>query len=276
MSIERILINGQPATDISVMDRGLQYGDGLFETMRVIEGDIPLWSYHIQRLRRGCERLLLSEPQESQLKQEISQLLANDGDAIIKVILTRGQGQRGYRPPAQAAITRVVMRFDRQQLPASYWQSGIALCVCHTRLSTQPLLAGIKHLNRLEQILATNEIDENRYQEGLMCDYSDNIIEAVSHNVFAAMAGELLTPALTGCGVEGVMREVVLQLAQQENIPVKITTISKNELKLMDEVFLTNSVHGIWPVTTIDDHQYAVGEWTGMLRDKIAKLLPYP
>jgi 4-amino-4-deoxychorismate lyase len=271
----RILVNGKSASEIPVMDRGLQYGDGLFETMTVINGEIPFWSYHMQRVKRSCERLLLPIPNEIQLKQEIKQLLTGDADAILKLILTRGLGQRGYRPSTETDMTRILMCFDRPQLPESYWESGVATCVCHTRLATQPLLAGMKHLNRLEQILASKEIDENHYQEGLMCDYSDNIIEATSHNVFAVMAGELLTPELTSCGVEGVLRDYVLDLAQKENIPTRVTNITKSELKLLDEVFLTNSVHGIWPVMRIEDNTYPVGEWTARLRDKIAKILPY-
>lgn len=275
MPTNRILVNGLPADDIPIMDRGLQYGDGLFETMSVIKGEIPLWTYHLQRLQRGCARLLLPEPNETLIKQEINQLIKGGDDAIIKLVITRGQGQRGYRPATDAGVTRILLSFDRPRLPVSYWESGIAMCVCHTRLATQPLLAGIKHLNRLEQILATNEFDENRYQEGLMCDYSDNIIEATSHNVFAVMAGELLTPELTGCGIEGVMRDYVLELAQQQNIPVKVANIAKSELKLLDEVFLTNSAHGIWPVSSIEDNNYPLGEWTANFRDKIAKILPY-
>ena len=272
---DRMQVNGKEVAEISLMDRGLHYGDGLFETMRVINGKIPLQSYHVKRLLRDAERLALPRLDATQLQQEITALASDYDDGIIKVILTRGAGQRGYRPPTGADVTRILLGFERHQLPASYWQKGIAMCVCHTSLSTQPLLAGIKHLNRLEQVLASREIDESRHQEGLMCDYDDNIIEATSHNIFVVMAGELLTPELSSCGVQGIMRDYVLELAQKENIPVRQTTIAKSELPLFDEVFVTNSVHGIWPVTAIEEHTYSPGNWTTMLRDQVAQILPY-
>jgi len=275
MSANKILINGKTATHISAMDRGLHYGDGLFETISVIRGEIPLWNYHINRLKRSCARLLLPIPDESQLLNEINQLCAGHDYIVIKVIITRGTSERGYQRPAHTETSRIVCAFQRPELPRSYWDAGVKVSICNTHLARQPLLAGIKHLNRLEQILASNEYSAKDYQEGLVGDYNNNVIEATSHNIFMVMSGEILTPNLSDCGVEGIMREYVLNLAQKENIPIKITSISFTDLKAMDEVFLTNSVHGIWPVKRINTQDYPVGALTRSFRDQVARILPY-
>ena len=274
MSDVNILLNGKPESCISAMDRGLHYGDGLFETISVVAGEIPFWQYHVKRLARSCQRMMLPMPDEVQLLNEIKQLITDNRDVIVKLILTRGEAERGYHLPANPQPSRLVYAFEKVNSPTDYWESGINARICHTRLATQPALAGIKHLNRLEQILARSEWHNSDIQEGIMCDICGNVIEATSHNIFMVKSGEILTPSLSECGVEGIMRDFVLDLARQEKIPFKITTIPLDQLDAMDEVFLTNSIHGIWPITKIGEKMYPLGELTGYIRDKVASLLP--
>ena len=175
---QRCWINGVEQPDIAVADRGLQYGDGLFETLAVFDGQCPRFLDHYQRLSAGCDRLGLPQPDETLLLQEVAQAAQGKNKAVIKLIVTSGAGGRGYSRPAKLQTTRIVMLHDWPEYPQTNWQEGIALRFCQTRLGCNPTLAGIKHLNRLEQVLARNEWQGNEDAEGLMLDMNGNVIEA--------------------------------------------------------------------------------------------------
>ncbi|MEW5755921.1 MAG: aminodeoxychorismate lyase [Pseudomonadota bacterium] len=267
-----MIINGIPATQISAQDRGLHYGDGLFETLRVTDGQPEWWSRHMTRLTHGCARLAIPLPDLDRLHHEALELTHDCARGVLKIILTRGSGGRGYRLPDTITPTRILSLHPYPTYPAAYWAEGVCVRLCDLRLARQPALAGIKHLNRLEQILARNEWQDETITEGLLRDAEDNFIEATMSNLFLVRDGVLTTPDLSGCGVRGIMRDLVLEQAEAHGIPTMITPVQSPHLMAADEVFLTNSIIGLWPVKQIISlKSYAVGPITRRLSACIAE-----
>lgn len=266
-----ILVNGAAHDEITVLDRGFQYGDGLFETIKVTQAAPEFWDRHMARLAAGCERLGIPAPDPALLRRESMQLCANAQNGVLKIIVTRGAGGRGYNPPAAPTPNRIVALFPAPDYPESLAADGIRLCVCETRLADQPRLAGLKHLNRLEQVLARAEWRDEGINEGLMFDIADSLIEGTMSNVFLVRDGALHTPDLLRCGVKGILRGVVLELAQNLGIEAHVRRIGHDALSGADEVFVTNSVIGIWPVRQIEDRSYRPGPVTTKLHNALAR-----
>src|SRR5690554_6342212 len=251
-----ILINGRPENRIEVADRGLQYGDGLFETIAYRNSQLEFISEHLSRLLEGCKRLkiVFSAEQQQLLINEVHavcQQLKND--AVIKVILTRGAGGRGYRYQADMQTTRIISTHPLPIYPATH-ASGITVRICQQRLASNPSLAGIKHLNRLEQILARNEWQDDTIAEGLMFDHQERLIEGTMSNVFLVQGNQLWTPELSNAGIAGIMRQKLIETAQQLGITINVTSLNVEQLKQADELFVCNSLIGIWPITQIADY----------------------
>lgn len=249
-----MLVNGQPGNQIDAADRGLHYGDGLFETIAVRNGKTQLWSAHMARLAEGCSRLGIAQPDLSQLAVEAAQLCTDIEKGVLKIIITRGSGGRGYRVPEVTRPTRLLQLHPWPAMADD--ATPFNLRRCHTVLGCNPTLAGIKHLNRLEQVLARNEWNDESIQEGVMTDIHGNVIEGISSNLFAVRHGKLLTPEVKRCGVAGVMRGKVLALAEELGIASEITTIHCDEMAQMDEVFMSNSILGIRPVVSFEQTHY--------------------
>jgi len=264
--IKRILLNGEPAEHIHILDRGLQYGDGLFETMRVQDGQLPLWPYHWRRLQKGCERLAIPLPEQALLENEMKALVSTEKQAVLKLILTRGKGERGYAAPVPSHPSRILMLSDRPGYSLDFWQSGVRVYSCETRLGLNPALAGIKHLNRLEQVLARNEWQGLAYQEGLLQDIEGHVIEGTTGNIFWLKNSQLYTPDLSRSGVEGVMREIVMKLAKANSISINIGLWPESELLDAEEIFISNSLIGLWPVSYIFNKTFPVGPVTQQLQ----------
>ncbi len=251
-----MLLNGQPATAISLQDRGLAYGDGLFETI-LVRGSTPLLlTEHLSRLQRGCAVLGL-DCDMSALKQELATFLADASstDCVLKIMLTRTAGGRGYRP-AGSNCNRILTRHPVPDYSPHQPQQGVAMFVCEQRLARQRVLAGLKHLNRLEQVLASREWPDDSVLEGLMLDTEDFVIEGTRSNVFAVIDGQLQTPMLDQCGVAGVMRDWLLQRFGSTAIATSFTLA---QLQRASEIFLCSSVIGVWPVTML---RYADDSWS--------------
>jgi 4-amino-4-deoxychorismate lyase len=253
------LINGQAINLLSVADRSIHYGDGVFETIALKTGVMPFWSSHYQRLAEGCDRLKISLPSEGVLLKEIDSLKQDMDRAVIKVIVTRGSGGRGYRPPQEIKSRRIVQCHPWPDYSIAYYQQGVRVIFCQTLVSENPVLAGIKHLNRLDSVLAASEWQSPDITEGFMCNAQGEVIQGTRSNIFCAREGVLYTPDLQQAGVKGVMRAQILNWAKQEDISVVVKPISRMELLLADEVFITNSIFGIWPVCAIEDKMFAVG-----------------
>jgi 4-amino-4-deoxychorismate lyase len=259
---DRVLINGAPSVTVSAFDRGLSYGDGLFETIRFVSGVAPLWSRHMDRLRESCIRLRLPAPDAPQLAREAALVIEGMHDAVVRITLTRGIGERGYAPPEAVAPTCVVAGFEAPPMTGDAYRSGLRVRWCDTRLAAQPLLAGMKHLNRLEQVLARAEWSDPAVGEGLVCDAEGQLVSGTMSNLFAVLDGVLITPALDRCGVAGVARAEILA----SRPGVRIQGLRPAELARASEVFLSSSVRGILPVQAVGDTVYVAGPVTRALQ----------
>lgn len=256
-----MLINGQPATTVDANDRGLLYGDGVFETLAVRHGRPQCWTAHWQRLRAGCEALAIAAPDEELLYQEAVSLCNSSEQSVLKILVTRGAGGRGYRPSQPPATpTRIVSRHDWPDFPSRARTEGVKVRLCELRLARQPRLAGIKHLNRLEQVLARLEWDDPEIAEGLLRDDQDRLIEGTMSNLFLVRGGDLITPDLRQCGVAGVVRQLIMEDLCGHGYPVHIQPVDEDQLLQADEVFLCNSLFGIWPVRQYEQQPFKVGE----------------
>ncbi len=265
---ERTLINGKATNEISFLDRGLQYGDGVFETIAVHNESLLCWDEHLNRLQQGCKRLNISLPDKALLKDETSSLIKSINRGVIKIIITRGQGGRGYSLPDKQEPSRIISLHPWPEYPKENSSQGINIRVCDYRYAHNSFLAGIKHLNRLEQVLARAEWTDSSITEGLVLDQDDNVIEGTMSNVFCVVDSVLSTPDLTECGVEGIIRNKVLELASVNN-DIEVKKISLQMLNNADEVFVCNSVIGIWPVKMIEKKTFSVGNNTQQIKQTL-------
>lgn len=264
----RTLVDGVSTEYVPVRDRGLAYGDGLFETIlfagrQVVDGQAWLWSRHMMRLRDGCRRLGFPLPDEECLLAEASKTRSRMARAVVRITLTRGSGPRGYAVDPEAAMRRIVSAEAAPVVQRDWYDHGLRLRLCDIRLASQPRLAGIKHLNRLEQVLARAEWRDPAIDEGLLLDSDDNVICATAANLFMVIDGNLVTPALDRCGVAGVMRAEILA-----DRSVEVRAVGYEELKGADEMFLSNAVRGIRPVAALDERRWSPGPVTRALMAK--------
>lgn len=273
------LVNGEWVEIIGVSDRGLAYGDGLFETMRYQRGRIALLPYHLERLFLGCTRLRI--PLSDKLLEDslaaVTGRLSNlrEASALIKLIVTRGSGGRGYAPPwPDETHPSIILQF-RPLPPEDAPPSGVVLQPCRSRIFPNPLLAGIKHLNRLDYVLAAQELPEDHGVQGLLFDPQARLLECLHHNLFLVADGRLRTPRLQDAGVHGVMRRYLLeQLAPAMAIEALAEDLVLEDLLSADEVFICNSVRGIWPVASCGDRRWlSPGDMTLRLRAELERIL---
>jgi 4-amino-4-deoxychorismate lyase len=267
-------INGVRADTVDARDRGLHYGDGVFTTLRVHAGAPLLLERHLDRLARDCVQLGIAPPDRDVLRGEATRACVGAERAVLKIIVTRGVGGRGYRAPETPAPTRLVQRFPWPDYKEEYWTRGVRLRVCATRLGENEALAGAKHLNRLEQVLARAEWSDPHIAEGVTCNRSGEAIETTAGNLFAVHGSKVSTPSLARCGVRGVMRGVVIDLAQRLGLGVAERTLSVEELLRADEVFITNSVIGIWPVCVLEAASYVANTTARRLQHALAEYEP--
>lgn len=286
INLPLVSVNGVLDAAISPLDRGFAYGDGVFETCRYQRGSIPLWSYHRERLLHSAERLQIPVD-ESLLTQYIDSLIAQVAqsqiqDAVVKIILTRGVGGRGYRMPDGVKPTVCVGIFPGNQLQTEQYSKGVTVRVCNLRLAQSPALAGMKHLNRLEHILARAEW-QDEFAEGLLLDAQGRVIEATVSNLFVVKNNHLYTPDLSTAGVAGIMRRTIIEkLAPELGMVCHQVDLELDFLQAADEIFLCNSVYGIWPVNQlVDDRQatrplqsnYSEHRVTHKLQQQLVQLL---
>lgn len=272
MSDFSVWVNGEPEGFLPVSDRGLAYGDGLFETVRVSVGKPTLADYHWRRLQRSCEQLGIALDIEHLLEEVDAFLLDNQaGDAVLKVMITRGSGGRGYNPEGCLSPCRI---FSLHPLPSRSRDPGLhgaRVKRCQLRLG-RSALAGLKHLNRLEQVLARREWQGDAYDEGLLCDFDDNLIEGTMSNLFVVThEGSLVTPDLSFNGVSGVCRDFIIEFARHRGISVQEQSVSP-DLDVA-EIFLCNSVNGVWPVIEYEGREWGIGSLTAQIRDCVLEEL---
>jgi len=252
-----MLVNGQPADMISVQDRGLLYGDGVFETILCEGGRPVLLAGHTQRLENGCKQLNLPVQDLPTILSDIRQV-AEDDDCIVKVIVTRGVRPRGYGYDKQDnSCTRIVYRDDLSDISGEYYQTGIDLTQCQHLLSSNASLAGIKHLNRLDQVLARSEWNKE-FQEGVMCTANGNVIEGTMSNIFIESKQQWITPKLDDAGVAGVMRQWIMRNAYHANMECIEDDLKLADLQNAEAIFVCNSVIGVWPVKSFEEKNYPI------------------
>jgi 4-amino-4-deoxychorismate lyase len=243
-----MLVNGKHGDLISTRDRGLLYGDGVFRTLRTSGGQALQWPLHYQKLQNDCALLGISCPDFSLLSAELGELLKIHPNSVMKLIVTRGTGNRGYAPSPLVEVTRIWEASRLPEYPADWAKKGIRTRWCQLRLAQQPRLAGIKHLNRLENVLAAGEWEDKDIAEGLLMDASGNVIEGTRSNLFLVKHGKLVTPDLSRCGVAGVQRDRVIEWAKRQHMPVQVRDVSQDDILQADELFLVNSIMALWPI----------------------------
>ncbi len=254
-----LLLNGQLFEDsdqalISPANRGLLYGQNVFETIAVADGVALLLDEHITRLTSGAQRLQI--PLDvSAITDEVNRLSNAQELAVVRAMVSMGAGGRGYQNPSAPEGVRVVSLHDYPNHPKEYYQQGIHLGLTDIQLGRQPALAGIKHGNRLEQILARNQWQDG-WQEALVLDQNEDVIEATQANIFALKSGVLCTPLLDQSGVAGVMRDYVISVADKVGVDCQIVSLSVSDIETADALFVTNSVIGLWPVKRFKNRQY--------------------
>ncbi len=260
------LVNGQQRNDLSTQDRGLSYGHGVFETVKVVAGEPILIDEHLQRLISSCQRLKI--PTDNLLQQLIADLdyLPYVDLGVVKIIVTAGVGGRGYQLPDDPRPSRIVQLFPFPHFPDNPSQQGIQARWCDIQLSSVPTLAGIKHLNRLEQVLARAEWSDPHIREGILLGSDQFIAEGTMSNIFIVKDNTLKTPDLSRYGVEGIMRNHIIKLAKQSDLSVSVLPLTKNDLLDADEVFFCNSLIEIWPLRKIAQQSFEVGAVTRSLQ----------
>ena len=245
-------------------NRGLHYGDGLFETLRVHRGEVPLWPRHLARLRDGAARLGIVVPEPAFIEARIAELVAGIDAGVLKLLLTRGEGGRGYAPPVDAPPTWMLALHPLPATPAA-----LRLHPCETRLAIQPALAGIKHCNRLEQVLARAEVERVGCDEGLVCDTDGRPVCATAANLLAFDGCRWRTPLLARCGVAGVLRGWLLEQALLEE-----ALLSMEEVASAEALALCNAVRGILPVATLGARRWRAHPATTELQARLAMAYP--
>ena len=272
---QHYLINGSFDAVISPFDRGFAYGDGVFRTMKMVDGLPENWPLHYQKLVADCAAINIVCPSAELLMSDLQQLflpfdLSENPLAIAKIIITRGAGNRGYTPPAITAPMRVITKSAMLQYPELRFSEGVSLTVCETRLASQPKLAGIKHLNRLENVLARMEWTDthttNGIADGIMVDNAGNVIECTAANIFARFSDTLITPSLTQCGVAGITRQRIIDLAHTLSLKVKVEVIDLPTLLSADEVIICNSLYSAWQVKGIQEKTLKTGTLAANIR----------
>ncbi len=241
------LINGVQTEFLSARDRGLHYGDGCFETLRLVNHVPLLLNGHFERLQRACAVLRIPF-QATLLRDELNALISLcPAEGVIKIMVTRGEGGRGYRPPPTTQPTRLLLYYPLPDDLASKAAAGVTVGIGEFRLSHSPVLAGLKHLNRLDQVMASEPWLEP-CDETLCLDQTGALIEGTRSNLVMVIEDELVTPALDGCGVAGVMLAELAARFHRDHRQLVTRRVGLDDLRRASEVFLCNSVIGVWPV----------------------------
>jgi len=254
--MSKVLINGISSEYVSVADRGLHYGDGVFETIACF-GNRPVFIQpHLNRMETGARKLKIPFPDRQLFLDDINCLLSgNNSNRVIKLILTRGRGERGYRYDTKQTPTRICILSGWPDTVADWRRQGITARFCHTQVSLNPQLSGIKSLNRLDSVLASSELG-TAFNEGFLSDIDGNVIEGSMSNIFVVLNDALVTPDLSRCGVNGIMREQIIDIAHKNNINVETRNITRDEMLKSREIFVSNSVIGVCVVKQLEQQFY--------------------
>jgi 4-amino-4-deoxychorismate lyase len=275
------LVNGVAGGELSLLDRGLHFGDGVFETVACLHGRARFLALHLERLARGCRALGFPPPPDELLRHELGRLAVAQDRSIVKLIVTRGPATvRGYAVSGREQATRLAIRYPWPVEDPVLQQQGASVRIAAMRLGENPALAGLKHCNRLEQILARSEPAAAGAAETLMLSRSGKLVSGTMTNVFLvdgpAHSPRLRTPAIDSCGVAGVMRRVVLREAARCGVMATECALWPADLAAATEIFLTNARVGIWPVGRLEQRVLTPGPVTQRLQSMLQPLLDEP
>jgi len=271
------LVNGIETSALDISDRGLAYGDGLFETMRVVKGKIPLFPHHKKRFEQGVRVLRLGDPEElgRQFALSVEEAIRSVyNDAVLKMMVTRGKGARGYPPPALPECNFIAQVFEPMSNDSAKRRNGITIRMLNYTLGHNPVLAGIKHLNRLDQVLASAELDGD--PEGLVRDYQGDLIEGTKSNVLLFFSDRVVTPDLSQCGVEGTLRQFLIEAASETGLDIEVERVPSNALGEVAGIAMINSVFGCWPVRKLDDRKLKIDKRCRRIQAYLHEQLGFP
>ncbi len=265
--MDRWWINGEPGRAIDVTDRGLMYGDGLFETIAIRDGQPRFLAHHLDRVSLGCDRLQIARPDRLRLAAGLVAAAAGHRHGVLKLVLTRGPGPRGYGPPVNPSPT---LAWGTAEVEP-HGSGPIGIRWCETMVSANPATAGLKLLGRIEQVLARAEWSQPDISEGLMTSTEGRLIGGTASNVFLVSGDRLLTPAVGRAGIAGVMRRVVLDAARSAGIAVSVADLPPSAVVDASEVFLTSALTGIRPVHRLGAHSWSTGPITRLLQARLVE-----
>ncbi len=268
-----VWVNGQRQQQVAITDRSFQYGDGGFTTILLIDGQPVHWSMHQARLQHCLQRLAITEPDWQQVRLWLNDAIEQSGHlpgkAGAKIHISRGQGGRGYSSQGIDSCTVMISIFPYPSHYSNWQQQGIALHLCSTQLGLNPLTAGLKHNNRLEQVLIKQELDGLHYAEGVVCDMNQNVIECCAANLFWCRNKVLYSPDVSQAGVNGIMRQLVHKVAPELALSLQIGHFLLSDVLQADEVFITNALHGIVPVNQIQSTSFKIGSQTRFIQKRL-------
>ncbi|NVD07030.1 aminodeoxychorismate lyase [Vibrio sp. JPW-9-11-11] len=265
-----MLLNGVPADSIGLTDRSFQYGDGCFTTMLTRDGEIEHWPLHIERMNACLKVLKIPEPDWPLVHQWLLSAAQPVSKAGLKLHISRGEGGRGYSPTHVTSPNVTISDFTYPVHYEQWRRQGVVIGLCSTRLGHNPLLAGHKHNNRLEQVILKAEMDQLGLADGIALDLDGRVIETTMANLFWLNNRTLCTPDLSRCGVAGVMRRLVFDIAQQLGIPVCVDDYQLPEMMNADEVFMVNSLLGVAPICQVGKKSFEIGTITTRIQEMIA------
>ena len=246
-----MIINGSPSQDVAIADRGFNFGDGHFTTIKIAAGQALLLDLHLARLQQACAALAIEFTQWNELLAVITQQALVLRGGVLKVTITRGEGGRGY---STLGCSRANWFLQHRSIPAQYsdWaREGIELMLCEYQQTVNPALAGLKTLNRLDQVMIKQELDANGMNDGLVCSTDGYVIETSVANVFWVIGDKVYTPSTERSGVEGVMKTHISNLLNKLGFSLKTGDYTISNVLTADEIFITNSVMEVVPVKSI-------------------------
>ena len=264
------LINGNPSESINPFDRGLSFGDGVFRTF-LVKSRCPInWDMHYEKIKVDAKILKIKVPEKKDLLCDIKKLFNEDKTYVCKIIITRGISDQGYQFNKNIKSTRIILRINYKKINRAFFLNGVRLMVCKTRTTHSDIYGGVKHLNRIENVVAKAELDPSVF-DGVMLDRNGYINECVSSNIFARYGNVIISPKQNNAGVSGVCKQIIFKNIKSIGLKFKSQNIKLDKLKKADEVIITNSVFGALYVNQIEDKKWKDGAFTSLIRDFIIK-----
>ncbi len=263
----RLISDLDESSCVDLQDRAFHYGDGLFETLLLENGELRFWPAHYQRLSESAQRLLIACPDKLWFEHELQPYIALKKRLVIKILLSRGSGGRGIQLPKKDSSNVYLLHYNADNIVLN---QSIKAIFSEITLPENQNLAGIKHLNRLDYTLAAASLQQYpTFDEALLMDKHGHVIEGIIHNLFFVRDGIFYTADLSRCGVNGVMRRIILKKLKQMGKKVKIGDYLRSDVLAADECFVCNSVQGIRPLNAIGKQIFKHGENTRLLQQQI-------